>query len=136
MTRTSTLALVGLLAVPALAVAQSGPAGKWMGETQGRGGTQKVTLELKVDGSKLMGMYQQGEQPASEIAEGKVVDASTITFKRTITGRGGDPFTIEYSGKISGNELTLTPMFGGGGPRGGGGGGGRGPMPIMLKRGS
>ena len=131
MARMSALALVSLLAVPALAVAQSGPAGKWMGETQGRGGTQQVTLELKVDGSKLMGTYKQGEQAASEIAEGKV-EGAKISFKRTITGRGGDPFTIEYSGELKGNELTLTPMFAGRG----GGGGGRGPMPIMLKRGS
>jgi hypothetical protein len=64
-----------------------------------------------------------------------VVDASTITFKRTVMGRGGE-ITIEYTGKLGGAELTLTPMFQGGGPGGGGGGGGRGPMPITLKRAS
>lgn len=127
------LAFVALLAVPGLVAAQSGAAGKWMGETQGRGGPQQVTLQLKVDGEKLMGTYQQGDQAAAEIAEGKVVDAATITFNRTLPGRGGgEGFTISYTGKINGNELTLTPSGGRGG--GGGGGGGRGPMPFTLKR--
>ena len=117
--------MVGL--VLSSVVFAQGVAGKWVGETQGRGGPQMVTLELKVDGDKLTGTYQQGQQPAGEIAEGKVVDASTITFKRSVAGRGGgDPVTIEYTGKVSGAEMTLTPMA----PAGGRGGGG----PIMLKR--
>jgi hypothetical protein len=127
-----TKCLVALLVVVALAsltFAQTGPAGKWVGETQGRAGTQQVTLQLKVDGDKLTGTYQQGEQAATEISDGKVVDAGTITFKRSFTGRGGNPITIEYTGKISGSEMTLTPMF-----PGGGFGGGRGPTPITLKR--
>jgi hypothetical protein len=124
------------LAIPAVAGAQAGAAGKWVGETQGRGGPQKVMLELKVDGKKLMGTFQQGEQPAADISEGMVMDAATVMFKRSIQGRDGNAFTIEYTGKINGNEMTLTPMFAGGGPGGGGGGGrgGRGPMPITLKR--
>lgn len=123
--------VVAALVIPAAVGAQSGAAGKWTGETQGRGGTQTIVLQLKVDGGTLSGTFQQGDQPAAEIKEGKVVDASTITFKRTVQGRGGE-FTIEYTGKISGAEMTLTPMVQGGGP----GGGGRGPMPITLKRAS
>jgi hypothetical protein len=127
------LTVAAVLVAPGFVAAQTGAAGKWTGETQGRGGTQQIVLQLKVDGGTLTGTYQQGEQPAAEIKEGKVVDASTITFKRTVMGRGGE-ITIEYTGKISGAELTLTPMVQGGGP--GGGGGGRGPMPITLKRAS
>ena len=129
--RKSLLALVALLVVPSLAFAQAA-AGKWMGETQGRGGTQQVTLQLKVDGGNVMGTYQQGEQAAAEISNGKVVDASTITFSRTVAGRdGGEGFTINYTGTIKGSEMTLTREGG----RGGGGGGGRGaPMPITLKK--
>jgi hypothetical protein len=108
------------------AYAQSGPAGKWTGETQGRGGPQPITLELKVSGSTLAGTYKQGEQ-TSEITDGKVVDASTITFKRSVAGRGGgEPIVITYNGKISGDELTLTAEGGGGGRGGGGGGAGGG----------
>jgi hypothetical protein len=123
---------VAAVVAAAGAVSAQGVAGKWTGETQGRGGVQQIVLQLKVDGGTLTGTYQQGEQPASEIKEGKVVDASTITFKRTFTGRGGE-VTLEYTGKLNGAELTLTPMAPAGGG-GGGGGGGRGPMPITLKR--
>lgn len=131
--RKSLLVLIGSLVVPSLAFAQ---AGKWMGESQGRGGTQQVTLELKVDGEHLMGTMKQGEQPAAEIADGKVMDnGNTIMFSRSIEGRGGNTFTINYTGKVNGSEMTLTPEFQGRGGGGGGGrGGGRGPMPIMLKK--
>jgi hypothetical protein len=127
----SVLTVAAVLVAPGVVGAQAGAAGKWTGETQGRGGTQQIVLQLKVDGDTLTGTFQQGEQPAAEIKEGKVIDASTITFKRTFMGRGGE-ITIDYTGKISGAELTLTPMVQGGG----GGGGGRGPMPITLKRAS
>lgn len=119
---------IGAVLVATGVVSAQGVAGKWTGETQGRGGVQQIVLQLKADGSTLTGTYQQGEQPAVDIKEGKVVDASTITFKRTFMGRGGE-VTIEYTGKINGAELTLTPMAQGGG-------GGRGPMPITLKRAS
>ena len=116
-----------------IAFAQSGPAGKWTGETQGRQGPQPITLELKVDAGKLTGTFSQGAQPAAEITDGKVVDPTTISFKRSVQGRGGgDPIQIEYSGKIKGNEMTLTPNMAGRG----GGGGGRGPTEITLKRAS
>lgn len=131
--RASFVLTIAAVLVATGVVSAQGVAGKWTGETQGRGGVQQIVLQLKVDGGALTGTYQQGEQPAAEIKEGKVVDASTITFKRTVMGRGGE-VTIEYTGKLSGAELTLTPMFQGGGPGGGGGGGGRGPMPITLKR--
>jgi hypothetical protein len=129
--RKSLLALVALLVVPSLAFAQAA-AGKWMGETQGRGGTQQVTLQLKVDGGNVMGTFQQGEQEAAEISNGKVVDANTITFSRMLPGRGGgEGFTINYTGAISGSEMTLTREA----PEGGGGrGGGRGGGPITLKK--
>jgi hypothetical protein len=122
------------------AYAQSGAAGTWTGETQGRGGPQPITVELKVSGGTLAGTWKQGEQ-TTEITEGKVVDASTITFKRSVAGRGGgEPIVLTYTGKISGDELALTVEGGGGGGGGrgggGGGGGGRGGGggPITLKR--
>ena len=123
----SALSLIGL--------AQSGVAGKWTGETQGRQGPQTITLDLKVDAGKLTGTMTQGAQPAGEITEGKIVDATTISFKRSLQGRGGGgPIEIEYTGKIKGDEMTLTPNLAGRG--GGGGGGGRGPAEITLKRAS
>src|SRR5262245_20394636 len=125
--------VAALFALAVFAHAQTGPAGKWTGEAPGRGGPQPVTLELKVNAGALAGTFTQGEM-ATQISNGKVVDASTITFSRTVMGRGGE-ITINYTGKISGNELTLTPALPEGAPAGGGGRGGRGGlMPITLKR--
>ena len=137
MRKKSFLVAAVLSALSMIAFAQSGPAGKWTGETQGRQGPQTITLDLKVDAGKLTGTYAQGQQlallveqqPAAEITEGKVVDATTISFKRSLQGRGGGaPIEISYTGKIKGDELTLTPTVAGGG------GGGRGPTELTLKR--
>ena len=129
MSRKSLVVSAFLSVLSVVAFAQSGPAGKWTGETQGRQGPQTITLELKVDAAKLTGTFAQGAQPAAEITDGKIVDATTISFKRTLQGRGGGaPIEITYAGKIKGDELTLTPTVAGGG------GGGRGPTEITLKR--
>jgi len=128
------LVLVAIFALSMFAYAQTGPAGKWTGETQGRGGPQPITLELKVSGSTVTGSYQQGDNKA-DITEGKVVDANTVQFKRSQAGRGGgEPVVITVTGKIEGDKMTLTNEFpagagggGGGGGRGGGGGGGGAP---------
>src|SRR5215813_6036201 len=118
-----------LSALSMIGVAQSGPAGKWTGEAQGRQGPQPITLELKVDAGKLTGTMSQGAQPAGEITDAKIVDPDTISFKRSVQGRAGN-IEIEYTGKIKGNEMTLTPSAAGGR------GGGRGPTEITLKRAS
>ena len=119
------LVLVAIFALSMFAYAQTGPAGKWTGETQGRGGPQPITLELKVSGSTVTGSYQQGDAKA-DITEGKVVDANTVQFKRSQAGRGGgEPVVITVTGKIEGDKMTLTNEFPAG--AGGGGGGGRGP---------
>src|SRR5437867_9307971 len=99
------LALFFVMSVFAYA---QGPAGKWTGEQQGRGGATPITLELKVSGATLTGTYTVGENKA-DITDGKVVDATTIQFKRSQAGRGGgDPIVITVNGKIEGDKLTLT----------------------------
>ena len=131
MTRKALFLSALLCGVSVMVFAQAGVAGKWTGETQGRQGPQPITLELKMDAGKLTGTMTQGAQPAAAITDAKVVDASTISFKRSLAGRGGgDPIVIEYTGKIKGDEMTLTPSAAGGR----GGGGGRGPTETTLKR--
>jgi len=110
------------------AFAQSA-AGTWKGETQGRGGTQTMTLTLAVDGSALTGTFEQGPQ-SGPISEG-AVDGTMISFQRNVEF-GGNAVTLSYSGQIEGDTLTLT--GGGRGGRGGAGGGRGAPMPIVLMR--
>ena len=118
-----------LMAIPAY----SQVAGTWMGETQGRGGTQEITLMLDVDDSTLTGTYKQGDQAAAEISDG-MVDGDSFSFSRSLeTGRGA--FNLTYTGEIDGDKLTMTVAFPAGGFGGRGGGGGRGAaMPIVLTR--
>ncbi len=130
MRRIFPIILAAGLVTPA-AFAQSA-AGTWTGETQGRGGTQTLTLTLEVDGSTLTGTFAQGAQ-SDPISEG-AVDGNTIAFQRSLEF-GGNPVTLTYSGQIEGNTLTLTTTGGGRGGGGGEGRGGRGaPMPIVLTR--
>src|SRR5262245_35718871 len=89
------LVLALAFVMSAYVYAQTGPAGKWTGEVQGRGGATPLTLELKVSGGTLTGTWTQGENK-SDISDGKVVDANTITFKRSVAGRGGgEPIQID-----------------------------------------
>ena len=118
--------------VPAFVFAQADVAGKWTGEQQGRGGAQPITLELKVDGSKLTGALKTGDNSA-QISDGKL-DGNKVSFKTT-QSFGGNDVQINWTGEVKGDELTLTREFGGGfGGGGGRGGGGRGPQPLTLKR--
>ena len=132
-----------VVSIAGAALAQS-VAGKWTGEQQGRGGTQAVTLEVKADGAKLTGTLLAGENK-SEIQEG-MIEGAKVMFK-TVQDFGGNSITIQYTGELKGDELTLTREFqggrfgggaggGGGGGVGGGRGGGRGPQPLVLKRAS
>jgi hypothetical protein len=119
-------------------------AGKWTGEQQGRGGAQPVTLDVKVDGTKLTGTMMTGETSVP-IQEGMVMDGGKLMFKTT-QNRNGNDVTVSFTGEMKGDELTLTREGGGGGRNGGGGGGqggaqgggggggGRGPQPLVLKR--
>ena len=119
-----------MVAFTAFAFAQSGIAGKWVGETQGRGGTQTITLELQVDGSTLTGTIAQGQQGPVAISDGKV-DGTKISFNQVLNFNGME-ITVNWSGEHSGDELMLTRAGGRGGRGGRGGGGG----PITFKRAS
>jgi hypothetical protein len=122
-----------LLAAPAFAA--DSPAGKWTGEQQGRQGAQPVVLEIKADGT---GTMTTGEQPAVNLAEGKVSGAK-VEFVVTRQTQNGE-FKLKYTGEAKGDKLTLTREFmgappgGGGGGGGGGAGGGQAPAPLELTR--
>ena len=110
--------------------------GKWEGEMDMMGQSMTLGFIFKAAGSELTGTSigpQGGETP---ISEGKI-DGDDISFVVKVTGQM--EMTINYKGKISGEEIKLTMQMdmgggpGGGGP-GGGGPGGEGPPELVLKR--
>ncbi len=94
--------LILALVFPALA---ADPTGKWTATFDTMVGQQKYTYEFKLVGDKLTGkaISQNGEV---EIQDGKV-SGDVITFVENINFQGND-LRIEYTGKISGDEIKFT----------------------------
>jgi len=94
--------LVLALVFPALA---ADPTGKWSATFDTMVGQQKYTYQFKLVGDKLTGraVSQNGDV---EIQEGKV-SGDVITFVENINFQGND-LRIEYTGKISGDEIRFT----------------------------
>lgn len=125
--RTTMFAWAAIVAMGGSLATQAAVAGKWTGETQGRGGPQTITLELAVKGTAVTGTITQGPLGSSDITDAKLVDDNTVTFSRALQGRGGNAITLNYTAKVTGNEMTLSIEVPGGG--------GRGPAgPLTLKR--
>jgi hypothetical protein len=79
--------------------------GNWTASFDTQIGTRNYTYQLKADGSKLTGKAtsQHGE---SEIQEGKV-EGDKVSFVENLTYQGMT-IRIEYTGKISGDEIKFT----------------------------
>jgi hypothetical protein len=144
---------LGLLAAGTILAAD--PTGKWEATSETPRGEMKMTFNLKADGETLTGTIGNERMGESEIQDGKI-SGDDITFKQVME-RGDRTMTIEWAGKISGDEIQFTRKFagmpGGGpggrpraegeggrerGPRAEGEGGGRGPgmggMTLTAKR--
>lgn len=112
---------LALMSVPAY----SQVAGTWIGENQGRGGTQETTVVLEIDGNTLTGTFGNTSQPAADITDG-IVDGDSISFSRSLDFpagrfggrsrgfgfRGRREITLNFTGEIEGNELTLNVVSG------------------------
>ena len=100
-----------ILLVAALAAFAADVSGKWVYEQPGRGGGDpvKVTIILKASGSSLSGNVSRpgrdGNVMDTPITAGKV-DGNNISFKTT-QSFGGNDFTTDYSGTLSGDDLKL-----------------------------
>ena len=103
------LIVVALGSAPA---AQGSVDGKWAGEVQGGRGPQQITLTLKADGAKLTGSVAGGRGGEVAIEEG-TIKGSTLTFKTTQQGRGGQ-ITLNWTGTLKGDELAFKRMAEGG----------------------
>jgi hypothetical protein len=114
-TYTQTIALV------ALTLAWTGSAwgtdetvaGKWKGEFDSPVGHQKYTYDFKVDGDKLtgkaVGIRDSGTNDVA-ITEGKI-NKDEISFVEPLKFDDND-IRIEYTGKVSGDEIKFTRKVG------------------------
>ena len=96
------------LAFAGTARAQDTVAGKWKGEFDSQIGLQKYTYEFKVQGTNLtgraIGIRDNGTNNVA-ITEGKIVK-DEISFVEPLKFDDND-IRIEYTGKISGDEIKL-----------------------------
>jgi len=98
------------MALAAVTMLAADVTGKWTGQVQGRNGNARdVTYTLKADGDKLTGSTttQQGDR---EIENGKI-SGDTVSWSQTMNF-GGESRTLNYTGKIAGDEMKVT-MSGG-----------------------
>jgi hypothetical protein len=108
---------IGLLAAVALASFTSALAaditGKWTSEFESQVGHLKYVFQLKADGDKITGKAHRESSEAKsdqDVQNGKI-DGDNISFSETLHVQEQD-ITIEYSGKIEGDELKLTRKVG------------------------
>ncbi len=88
--------------------------GKWNAQVQGRNGTQTLVFDFHVEGTTLTGKITT-PRGDTDISNGKV-DGDTITFDQVLNFNG-NPVTISYTGKASGDTIEFTRQFGAAGDR-------------------
>jgi hypothetical protein len=87
-------------------VAADGVAGKWKGSIDTQIGVQNYVYEFKVDGRKLTGTAINNGGKAIAVQNGQV-NGDTVTFLEVFEYQGME-IPIEYTGKISGDEIRFT----------------------------
>ena len=102
--------LLGLVLMAASAFAADID-GKWAGSLDTPNGAVTVAFNFKADGTTLTGTTTGPDGAESKIADGKV-NGNKVSFNVTIDF-GGMPFTIAYTGEVSGANLKLTLDFAG-----------------------
>lgn len=81
--------------------------GKWTVSFQGRdGSTSTQTFDFKADGAALTGTVSGRQGEPTPITNGKV-DGDNISFEVT-RSRGGNSFTMKYTGKVSADKIVLS----------------------------
>jgi hypothetical protein len=103
-----TILTILLLGLPGLLRAAD-PAGRWKSEFETQVGQMKYTYELKTDGDKVTGhaiRTRDGEMATNTITEGKI-KGDEISFVEQAKMQDQD-YRIEYTGKITGDEMKLS----------------------------
>lgn len=85
--------------------------GKWSGSVDTPNGAVTVGYNLKADGTTLTGTMTGPDGADIKIADGKI-DGAKLSFNVTLDF-GGMPFTMAFTGTVSGNNLNLTADFAG-----------------------
>ena len=109
---------VGLLALPAWAA--DSLSGTWVGQiTDPLSGPHPIVLRLEVSGDKITGSLKggppRGEEQPIEDAQ---LRGDQLSFKVAAKGPDGEPVTLVYKGKVTGNHIAGTnegPRMGPGG---------------------
>jgi len=83
--------------------------GTWTWTREINGNTVTTTLKLKQDGKNLTGTISGRDNTESPIEDAKV-DGETISFKVT-REFNGNKFVINYSGKVTGDEIVGETKF-------------------------
>ncbi len=104
------VALCALMTVVAFAADLTGT---WVVKQPGRdGSTRDVNYTFKVDGKTLTGTAP-GRQGADIAIKDGTVDGDNFSFSVERPGRDGQTMTVKYTGKISGDTITLSTQMGG-----------------------
>ena len=101
------------LAVASFSAFAADVTGNWKAEFDTQRGLQKYTFTLKQDGTSVTGKAsaeRDGEKREAELKEGKV-EADTLTFVEPLKIQDNE-ININYTGKISGNEIKFTRKVG------------------------
>ena len=104
---------IGIFALASVLLAQNAVDGKWAGEVQGGRGPQQITVTLKADGGTLTGSITGGRGGEVAIKEG-TISGTTLKFKSTQMGRGGNEINMSWSGTLKGDEIAFTRTVEGG----------------------
>ena len=103
MTYRKALALAALVLTLAVSAFAQSAAGKWTASFDTPVGMQNYTYEFVVDGEKVTGQAVNSQRGAVDIQEGKL-SGDTISFVEMLDIQG-QSIRIEYTGKISGDEI-------------------------------
>ena len=118
------LLTTGLLMAFLTVAYAAGIDGKWTAEVPGRQGNTTTTFNFKSAGEKLTGTMS-GRQGDVEISDG-TIKGSDVSFK-VVREFNGNKITINYAGKLAGDEIKFVRTM-----EGGGGGGGQAAAPVEF----
>jgi hypothetical protein len=105
--------LIFLLAVFALSALAADVAGTWKATAEGPNGNMERTFVFKVDGNNLTGETTSSFAGKSTIMDGKV-EGDNLSFTITVKFQDNE-MKLNYTGKVTGNEIHFKAEMAGGG---------------------